>query len=209
MDDEDSAVSGRQRRILDVVQRLVHERGYPPTVREIAAAVGLRSPSTVTHHLKALEARGLLRREAHSPRAVDARESFSPRPGPAGAVQVPLLGTVAAGAPLLADQVIEEELALPESFVGRGGELFALRVKGESMIEAAIADGDVVIVRREQTAENGDVVVALIDDEATTKVFQRRNGHVELEPRNPLFDVIPGDDAIILGKVVCVLRRLP
>jgi repressor LexA len=192
-------VSAMQRQILEVIHASNRQRGYPPTVREIGALTGLSSTSSVAHHLRALESRGLLRRSRGS-RAVDVR-------GPETVVRVPLLGTIAAGVPILADQEVEDELSLPAAMVGYGT-LFALRVKGDSMIEAAICDGDVVVVRQEQTAENGDIVAAMIDGAATVKVFRSRAGHAELLPRNPAYDPIPADDAVILGIVVFVMRRV-
>jgi repressor LexA len=199
---DDARLTERQRRILTVIRGWVDEHGYPPTMREIAHAVGLKSASSVDHHFKRLSELGLLRRDARGSRAVDVRE-------PAGDsdVLVPVLGAIAAGAPILADQQVEEELTLPLSLVGRG-ELFALRVKGDSMIEAAICDGDLVVVRRQPVAESGDIVAAMLDGEATVKVLRRTGRRVELVPRNPLYRVIPGGDATVLGKVESVLRRL-
>jgi repressor LexA len=191
----------RQRQILAMIRDWVDRHGYPPTMREIAAAVGLASPSSVAHQLAVLEERGHLRRDARGSRAVDIR------PAHEADVRVPLLGAIAAGAPILADDQVEDELTLPLSLVGRGT-LFALRVQGDSMVEAAICDGDLVVVRRQPTAENGEIVAALLGDEATVKVFRRTDRGVELVPRNPAYDVIPGDEAIILGRVVSVLRRV-
>ena|SRR5689334_16286779 len=200
-------LSARQQQVLAAIREWVERHGYPPTVREIGAVVGLGSPSSVAHHLKVLEGRGLLRRSAHGPRAVDARPSaeFDPTRRRSG-VPVPLLGSIAAGVPILADEHIEEVLTLPAELVGRGT-LFALRVRGDSMIEAGISDGNVIVVRQQAVADNGDIVAALIDDEATVKVYRRRDGRVELVPRNPRYPVIPADDATILGRVVCVLRH--
>jgi repressor LexA len=195
--------SPKQRQILGVIRESVRVRGYPPTVREICALVGLSSTSSVAHHLDALERQGLLRRDGGGSRAVDVRPPGSRDES----VLVPLLGTIAAGVPILAEESISEELALPSSLVGHGT-LFALTVKGDSMVEAAICDGDLVVVRQQPTADNGDIVAAMIDGEATVKVYRLRGGHVELVPRNALYDVIPGDDAVILGKVVTVLRKV-
>jgi repressor LexA len=203
-------LSPRQQQVLAVIREWVERHGYPPTVREIGAAVGLGSPSSVAHHLKVLEHRGLLRRVAHGPRAVDARPSpglATPnRPGPRTGVRVPLVGTIAAGVPILADEHVEEILTLPSELVGCGT-LFALHVRGDSMIEAGITDGDIIVVRQQAVADDGDIVAAMIDDEATVKVYRTRAGRVELVPCNPLYPVIPGDRAAILGKVVCVLGR--
>ncbi|MEV0732177.1 transcriptional repressor LexA [Polymorphospora sp. NPDC050346] len=203
-------LSPRQQQILAVIRQWVERHGYPPTVREIGAAVGLGSPSSVAYHLKVLEERGFLRRAARGPRAVDARpsrHSDAPAdPGERSGVQVPLLGSIAAGAPILAEEHVEEVLTLPRKLVGHG-RLFALHVRGDSMVEAGIADGDVVVVRQQAVADSGDIVAAMIDDEATVKVLRIRDGAVDLLPRNPRYPVIPGDRAVILGKVVCVLSR--
>ena len=196
----------RQRQIFTMIREWIDQHGYPPTIREIGAAVGLDSPSSVAHQLKALEDRGLIRRGARGSRAIDVRAPGEQSPAETN-VAVPVLGAIAAGAPIVADEHVEEELTLPVSLVGHGT-LFALRVKGDSMIEAAICDGDTVVVRQQQVADNGDIVAAMIDGEATVKVLRRTGGHVELVPRNPAYDVIPGDDATILGKVVSVLRRV-
>jgi repressor LexA len=203
----EAGLTARQRHILAAIRESVERHGYPPTVREIGAEVGLGSPSSVAHHLKVLEHRGLLRRSAHGSRAVDARpqaevDGAQRRPG----VPVPLLGAIAAGVPILADQHIEEVLTLPAEMVGRGT-LFALRVRGDSMIGAGISDGSVIVVRQQAVAENGDIVAALIDDEATVKVYRREGASVELVPRNPSYPVIPAEHAVILGKVVCVVRH--
>jgi repressor LexA len=203
-------ISAKQERVLAVIRAWIEQYGYPPTVREIGRAVGLGSPSSVAHHLKALQRHGLLRRDAHAPRAVDirgARAGNASREGHKPAIRVPLLGAIAAGTPILAEQLVEDELTLPPSLVGHGT-LFALNVRGDSMIEAAICDGDVVVVRQQAVAENGDIVAAMIDEEATVKVYRTRDGHVDLVPRNPRYEPIPGDHAVILGKVVCVLRRI-
>jgi repressor LexA len=194
----------RQRSILTVIREWVDEHGYPPTMREIGAAVGLASPSTVAHHMTILEKNGFLRRDARGSRAVDIRP---PATQSDNDVRVPLLGAIAAGAPILAEQHVEDELTLPMSLVGHGT-LFALKVQGDSMVDAAICDGDLVVVRQQQVAEEGEIVAAMLDGEATVKVLRRRDGHVELLPRNPAYQPIPADDAVILGKVVSVLRRV-
>jgi repressor LexA len=203
----------RQRSILTVIRDWVDEHGYPPTMREIGAAVGLASPSTVAHHMTILEKNGFLRRDARGSRAVDIRPpaeeepAVRPRGLEAHDVRVPVLGAIAAGAPILAEEHVEDELTLPMSLVGRGT-LFALKVQGDSMVEAAICDGDLVVVRQQQVAEDGEIVAAMLDGEATVKVLRRRDGHVELLPRNPAYQPIPADHAVILGKVVSVLRRV-
>ena len=207
----------RQRQILTMIREWVDLHGYPPTMREIAKAVGLASPSSVAHQLTVLEDRAYIRRDARGSRAVTLTpEGWALLEGPerpvtalreTDDVRVPLLGAIAAGTPILAQQDIEDELTLPQSLVGRGT-LFALKVRGDSMIDAAICDGDLVVVRRQPTAENGDIVAALIDDEATVKVLRTDGRRADLVPRNPAYDVIPGNDATILGKVVSVLRRV-
>jgi repressor LexA len=179
-------------------------------VREIGAAVGLASPSSVAHHLKVLQGNGLLRRDGHGPRAVDVRGAFRSQPPSERAdplVMVPVVGAIAAGVPILAEQHIEDQLPLPTSLVGHGT-VFALTVRGDSMIDAAICDGDTVVVRQQSVAENGEIVAAMVAGEATVKVFYRRAGRVELVARNPRYAPIIADDVDIMGKVVCVLRRV-
>ena len=202
MSTDDAPLTPRQRQIFSMIREWIEQHGYPPTIREIGAAVGLDSPSSVAHQLKTLEDRGYIRRGARGSRAIDIRT-----PGEQANVPVPVLGTIAAGAPILADEHIDDELLLPVSLVGHGT-VFALKVKGDSMIDAAICDGDTVVIRRQQVADNGEIVAAMIDGEATVKVLRRTGGHTELVPRNPAYDVIPGDDATILGKVVTVIRRI-
>ncbi len=203
----------RQHKILQVIRDSVERRGYPPSVREIGDAAGLKSPSSVAHQLKVLEKRGLLRRDPNRPRAVDIRpledsssdsEGTNPLPSP---TYVPVVGRIAAGGPILAEQAIEEVFPLPKDLVGEGT-LFLLKVVGDSMIDAAITDGDWVVVRQQPVAENGDIVAAMIDGEATVKTFKRRDSHVWLMPHNPAYEPIPGDEATILGKVTAVLRRV-
>lgn len=200
----------RQRKVLEYIRDSVARRGYPPSVREIGDAVGLKSPSSVAHQLTALQRKGLLRKDPNRPRAVDVRsaeqssEDMLERPTPA---YVPVLGRIAAGGPILAEQAVEDIFPLPKEIVGEGT-LFLLKVVGDSMIEAAITDGDWVVVRQQPVAENGDIVAAMIDGEATVKTYRRRDGHVWLMPHNPAFDPIPGDDATILGRVSAVLRKV-
>jgi len=206
---DDVRLTTRQQQILAMIRDWVARHGYPPTMREIGAAVGLASPSSVAHQLKALEELGLIRRDARGSRAVDIRATPATAESSSSDadVRVPLVGAIAAGTPILADEQVEEELTLPQSLVGHG-RLFALRVKGDSMIDAAICDGDLVVVRQQQVAENGDIVAAMIDGEATVKAFRRTGQRIDLLPRNPAYDVIPGNQAVILGKVVSVLRRV-
>jgi repressor LexA len=209
----DDDLTPRQRRVLEVMRDWVERFGYPPSVREIGEAVGLTSTSSVAHQLRALERKGYLRRDPNRPRAVgirpaesapDTSEVPSARPTP---IFVPVVGRIAAGGPVLAEQAVEDVFPLPREIVGEGS-LFLLRVVGDSMVEAAITDGDWVVVRQQPTAENGDIVAAMIDAEATVKTFKRRDGHVWLLPHNPAYEPIPGDEAIVLGRVVAVLRRL-
>ncbi|MEY2965319.1 MAG: transcriptional repressor LexA [Candidatus Nanopelagicales bacterium] len=211
-------LTARQRDILAVIRSAVEERGYPPSVREIGEAVGLTSPSSVAHQLGVLEKKGLLRRDANRPRAlVVADETSSIVDAGAditgigdatpAAAYVPVLGRIAAGGPILAEEAVETVFPLPREIVGEG-ELFLLKVVGDSMVDAAICDGDWVVVRRQPTADNGEIVAALLDDEATVKTLQRRDGHTWLLPHNPAYSPIDGDHATILGKVVTVMRRI-
>lgn len=216
------SLSEKQLAILDVIQRSVSQRGYPPSMREIGDAVGLSSLSSVTHQLNQLELSGYLRRDPNRPRAIEvlielpqspedvaagAPESFQSGIPVGDAAMVPLVGRIAAGIPITADQQIDEIFPLPRQLVGKG-ELFMLKVVGESMIDAAICDGDWVVVRQQKTAENGEIVAAMLDNEATVKVFRQRDGHTWLLPRNSNFEPIVGDYAEILGKVVAVLRSI-
>jgi repressor LexA len=206
-------VTDRQRAILDYLRGFVDEHGYPPTVREIGEAVGLRSPSTVHAHLAQLERAGLLRRDPTKPRALELTDRR--REAEAAATDVhrlPLVGDIAAGGPLLAEQNIEDYLAVPEP-LARGGEEFLLRVRGDSMVNAGILDGDFVVVRRQQDARNGDIVVALAGadesaDEATVKRFFREAGRVRLQPENDALEPIYADHVEILGRVIGVFRQL-
>ncbi|WP_328472235.1 transcriptional repressor LexA [Actinoplanes sp. NBC_00393] len=205
-----SVLTERQRRILGVIRDWAVKYGHAPSTREIGDAVGLASTSSVSRHLRQLEDLGFLRRGRTVTRPIDVRmylEPATPESGSESTVGVPLVGTIAAGTPILAEEETGELLNLPRDLVGRGT-LFCLRVQGDSMIDAAICDGDIVVVRQQQEAYNGDIVAAMIDEEATVKVFRRRSGHVLLEPRNPAYEPIDGDRAVILGKVVSVLRRM-
>ncbi|WP_222195450.1 transcriptional repressor LexA [Modestobacter italicus] len=218
----------RQRRVLEVIRDSIERRGYPPSVREIGEAVGLSSASSVAHQLSVLQRKGWLRRDPNRPRALDVRlpgdatgapaadpaamagagagsdldEASTPRP-----TYVPLVGRIAAGGPVLAEQAVEDVFPLPRELVGEGT-LFMLKVAGDSMVDAAICDGDWVVVRQQPTAENGEIVAAMIDGEATVKTYKRRDGHVWLLPHNDAYEPIPGDDATVLGRVVTVLRRV-
>ncbi|MFC7614487.1 transcriptional repressor LexA [Actinokineospora soli] len=206
-DDEASTLPLRQQQILAVVRDWVVEHGYSPSTRQIGDAVGLRSTSSVSKHLAVLEERGFLRRGPAVSRQVDIRRFLAPAPEATGSIAVPVVGDIAAGAPITADEHVDDVLRLPAELAGRGT-VFALRVRGDSMVDAAICDGDIVVVRQQPDAHNGQIVAAMIDGEATVKVFRRTGGHVLLEPRNPAYDVIDGDDAAILGIVVSVLRSV-
>jgi repressor LexA len=221
-----TGLTPRQQRILEHLRDFMERRGYPPSMREIGEAVGLTSSSSVAHQLKVLEEKGFVRRDPNRPRALEvflpdaiarrravssADETSYDETGigdalPA-ATYVRMLGRIAAGGPILAEENLETVFPLPQELVG-GGELFMLEVKGESMIDAAICDGDYVVIKQAQTAENGDIVAALIDGEATVKTFQRKNGQVWLLPHNAAFEPIDGTHASILGKVTAVLRKL-
>ncbi|MES4888753.1 transcriptional repressor LexA [Streptomyces sp. NPDC096012] len=199
----------RQRAIVRFITETVQRQGYPPSMREIGRAVQLASTSSVAHQLLALERKGVLYRDPHRPRAYQVRPSWAPDLGDRSQapVDVPLVGRIAAGAPLLAEEMVEDVYSMPRQVVGEG-DLFALTVSGDSMIDAAICDGDIVTVRRQDSADHGDIVAALLEDEATVKVLRRQEGRVWLMPRNPAYAPIPGDQAQILGKVVGVLRVL-
>lgn len=218
----DPRLTARQRKVLRVIREWVQEHGYPPSVREIGDAVGLQSTSSVHHQLRTLERKGYLRRDPNRTRAVDVRlpeemphaaDETAGDGSMAGGdhfpapVMVPLLGNIAAGGPILAEQAVESVFPLPREIVGEGT-LFLLNVRGDSMVEAAITDGDWVVVRQQPVAENGEIVAAMIEGEATVKTFRRREGHNWLMPANAAYEPIPGDDATILGRVVAVLRRL-
>ncbi len=217
---DESGLTPRQRKVLEVIRESVERRGYPPTVREIGEAVGLTSTSSVSHQLAMLQKKGFLRRDPSRPRAVDVRlpgevasavervadeaAERAARPAPA---YVPVIGRIAAGGPVLAEQAVEDVFPLPRELVG-SGTLFMLKVVGDSMVGAAIADGDWVVVRQQPSAENGDIVAAMIDGEATVKTYKRRDGKVWLLPHNEAYQPIPGDNAVVLGRVVTVLRKV-
>jgi repressor LexA len=224
-----TGLTPRQRRVLDVIRDSVDSRGYPPSMREIGERVGLTSSSSVSHQLRVLEQKGLLRRDPNRPRAIEVRYpgevAEAARRGAVGtarqtsydetgagdahpdAAYVPVVGRIAAGGPILAEEHIEEVFPLPKQMVGEGT-LFLLQVQGESMIDAAICDGDWVVIRQQPTANNGEIVAAMIDGEATVKTFKKTKNEILLLPHNPAFEPIDGTDATILGKVVTVLRRV-
>ncbi len=221
-----TGLTPRQQKVLAHIKDSIEKRGYPPSMREIGASVGLTSTSSVAHQLRVLEQKGYLKRDPNRPRALEvflpevmaARRSISgadessydetgvgdaaPRP-----TNVPLLGRIAAGGPILAEETYDEVFPLPKQLVGEGA-LFLLEVSGESMVDAAICDGDYVVVRQEQTADNGTIVAALIDGEATVKTLQRKDGQVWLLPHNPAYEPIDGTEATILGVVTAVLRKV-
>ena len=220
---DENGLTPRQRKVLEVIRDSVERRGYPPTIREIGEAVGLTSTSSVSYQLLTLQKKGFLRKDPSRPRAVDVRlpgeaaaavlaadeaqdeaaeRAAHPRPA-----YVPVLGRIAAGGPILAEEAIEDVFPLPRELVGTGT-LFMLKVVGDSMTDAAISDGDWVVVRQQPNADNGDIVAAMIDGEATVKTFKKRDGHVWLLPHNPNYAPIPGDEATILGRVVTVLRKI-
>jgi repressor LexA len=221
-----TGLTPRQQRILNVLRESIEQRGYPPSIREIGDHVGLASSSSVAHQLRVLEQKGFIKRDPNRPRALEvfipelmaARRAIASAdehgfdPTDIGdavpqAVQVPLVGRIAAGGPILAEERVEEIFPLPKTLVGEGT-LFMLEVAGDSMIDAAICNGDFVVVRQEQTADNGEIVAALIDGEATVKTLQRKDGHVWLLPHNDAYEPINGDNASILGVVTAVLRKV-
>lgn len=203
-------LSPRQQAILDYIKDHTQSAGYPPTIREIGDAVNLTSSASVQYQLDNLESKGLIRRGGNSGRAIEIvipdHELGSQAPTDKTAY-IPLVGSIAAGVPITADQMVEETMPLPESLVGHG-DLFMLKVKGESMINAAICDGDFVVIRQQKDANNGEIVAAMIDGEATVKTFSRKGGHIWLLPANDDFAPIDGDDCEILGKVTAVLRSV-
>jgi repressor LexA len=220
--DPDHVLTWRQRKVLQVIRDSVQRRGYPPSMREIGEAVGLTSTSSVSYQLSTLQRKGYLRRDIGRPRTVEVRLPGRPAIRPdqgtdeeqpmdiasQEAAYVPMVGRIAAGGPILAEQAIEDIFPLPRQIVGEGT-LFLLRVVGDSMINAAITDGDWVVVREQKVAENGEIVAAMIDGEATVKTFKRSDdGNIWLMPHNPAYTPIAGNDVTILGRVVAVLRRV-
>ena len=214
-------LTARQRRVLETIRDAVERRGYPPSMREIGEAVGLTSPSSVAHQLETLQRKGFLRRDPNRPRAIELTTPGGLRSSRSGSADnvtgagdarpepsfVPVVGRIAAGGPILAEQAVEDVFPLPRQLVG-DGQLFLLKVVGDSMVDVAICDDDWVVVRQQPVADNGEIVAAMIDGEATVKTFKRRDGHIWLLPHNSAYAPIPGDDATILGRVVAVLRRI-
>jgi len=210
-------LTARQRRVLAVIRDSVEARGYPPSMREIGQSVGLTSSSSVAHQLRVLEAKGYLRRDPNRPRALEVltpETGFETAYDDTGsgdthpeAIYVPMVGRIAAGGPILAEERVEEVFPLPRRLVG-DGTLFMLEVRGDSMVDAAVCDGDFVVIRQQPSAENGEMVAALIGDEATVKTLQKEGGEVWLLPHNASYEPIDGSEATILGKVVTVLRKV-
>lgn len=226
----EAALTDRQRKVLDAIRTHVSEQGFAPSFREIGEAAGLKSPSSVKHQLEALAQKGFIRMNANKGRAIElvspnpptaaqdtpVTASIVPFPSSARDAEsasimqsrdVPLVGRIAAGVPITAEQHVDDVMRLPERLTGTGN-LFMLEVHGDSMVDAAICDGDFVVVREQHSAVNGDIVAALLDDEATVKTFRKDHGHVWLMPHNPAYSPIDGTHAEIMGKVVTVLRKL-
>lgn len=204
-------LSAKQLQILDFIKQEVREKGYPPSVREICEAIGLKSTSTVHGHLSRLEKKGYIRRDPTKPRAIEildgATELLPSNPGQE-IIEVPIVGTITAGTPILAVENVEDTFPIPASYVNSSGSVFMLKVKGESMIEAGIFDKDLVLVRQQPTADNGDIIVALIDgDYATVKTFYKENGHIRLQPENSSMSPIIVSDCAVLGKVIGLFRK--
>lgn len=218
---EKGSISKRQRQIYDYICSYTDDHGYPPSVREIGASVGLASPSTVHMHLKALEERGYIHRDPNKPRTIEITSDESQAAtGDSSAhlahvvqdldsnvISLPLVGRVAAGTPILAEQNVEESLVLPTSIVGDASS-FILRVHGESMINAGIFDGDYIVVKEQQDARNGEIVVALIDDSATVKTFYRERDRIRLQPENDTMSPIYAENPVILGRVTALIRSI-
>ncbi len=221
-----TGLTARQQRVLETIKNAIEQRGYPPSMREIGEAVGLTSSSSVAHQLKTLEEKGFLKRDPKRPRALEvflpevmaARRSISGAEETAydetgsgdarpAASYVPVVGRIAAGGPILAEERVEDVFPLPKQLVG-DGQLFLLEVSGDSMVDAAICNGDYVVIRQQPTANNGEIVAAMIDGEATVKTFQRKGDEVWLLPHNAAYEPIDGTRATILGKVTAVLRRV-
>jgi repressor LexA len=223
---DSTGLTPRQQRILNVLRESIEKRGYPPSIREIGELVGLTSSSSVAHQLRVLEGKGFIKRDPNRPRALEVfiPELMAARRAIASAddagydqtglgdamptpTMVPMLGRIAAGGPILAEERVEEIFPLPRSLVGEGT-LFLLEVSGDSMVDAAICHGDYVVIRQQPTAENGEIVAAMLDGEATVKTLQKKDGKIWLLPHNDAYDPIDGTYATILGKVTAVLRRM-
>jgi repressor LexA len=206
------SLSDKQRQILACINEAITRTGYPPSLREIGDSVGLSSISSVSHQLTQLELRGFIRRDPNLNRAIEILVELDGNPDAVRVreddiVHVPLVGRIAAGIPITAEQNVDDMFALPRQMVGQGN-VFMLKVQGDSMIDAAICDGDYVVVREQKTAENGDIVAAMLDHEATVKVFKQRDGNTWLLPRNSAYEPIDGSFAEVMGKVVAVIRSV-
>jgi repressor LexA len=206
------SLSDKQREILACINEAITRTGYPPSLREIGDSVGLSSISSVSHQLTQLELRGFIRRDPNLNRAIEILVELDSNPDAFRVreddiVHVPLVGKIAAGIPITAEQNVDDMFALPRQMVGQGN-VFMLKVQGDSMIDAAICDGDYVVVREQKTAENGDIVAAMLDHEATVKVFKQRDGNTWLLPRNSAYEPIDGTYAEVMGKVVAVIRSV-
>ncbi len=199
-------LTGRQQQVLEAIHKIANEKGYPPTVREIGELLGLRSSCTVQRHLEALERKGYVRRDRTKARSIEILQSDNPTLKPIPMVTVPIVGTVAAGQPILATENVEDVFPLPRDIV-KDNQCFMLQVKGDSMIEAGIFNGDLVVVRQQPYADDGDIVVAMIEEEATVKYLHRRRGHVFLDPANPTMQPIQADEAQIVGRVLMSIRK--
>lgn len=200
-------MSAKQKEILDFILLSKRQRGYAPSMREIGETVGLASSASVSHQLSQLEKLGAISRDPNRPRTIDVLIDSDQPTSAEDVAMIPLVGQIAAGSPITAQQNVEDVFSLPRKLVGQG-DLFLLKVKGDSMIDAAICDGDWVVVRQQQTADNGDIVAAMLEDEATVKTFKQKDGHTWLLPRNSAYEPILGDQAVVLGKVVAVMRAV-
>lgn len=204
----DMKMTAKQQEILDFIVLSKKQRGYAPSMREIGETVGLASSASVSHQLSQLEKLGAISRDPNRPRTIDVLVDVADdQQVPEDMAMIPFVGQIAAGTPITAEQNVEDVFSLPRKLVGQG-ELFLLKVKGDSMIDAAICDGDWVVVRQQQTADNGDIVAAMLEEEATVKTFKQKDGHTWLLPRNSSYEPILGDHAVVLGKVVAVMRAV-
>lgn len=202
-------LSSRQIAILNVIKNTIKTKGYPPSVREIGKSVGLSSSSTVHGHLSVLEQKGYLRRNPSKPRAIEVIDGSSPHSSAKELINVPILGKITAGSPILATENFEDVFPIPQDFIHTNNDVFILNVSGDSMIEAGILDGDFVIVEKRTTAQNGEIIVALLGDEATVKRFYKQDDSVKLQPENKFMEPIIVKDVTILGKVIGVFRKIP
>jgi len=201
-------MTAKQKEIFDFIVLSKQQRGYAPSMREIGETVGLASSASVSHQLSQLEKIGAISRDPNRPRTIDVLiETDQPKASEEDMAMIPFVGQIAAGSPITAEQNVEDVFSLPRKLVGQG-DLFLLKVKGDSMLDAAICDGDWVVVRQQQTADNGDIVAAMLEEEATVKTFKQKDGHTWLLPRNSAYEPILGDHAVVLGKVVAVMRAV-